>query len=36
MNYDENAHVYYGINKLIVNLNLIVSHDTNIKKQILS
>ena len=28
MNYHENAHLFYGVNKLIVNLSLIVSHDT--------
>ena len=32
MNYHENARLFYDINKLIVNLNLIVSHDTNIKE----
>ena len=31
MNYHENAHLFYVINRLIVNLNLIVSIDTNIK-----
>ena len=36
MNCNENAHLFYGMNKLIVNLCLIVSHDTNIKEQILA
>lgn len=36
MNCNENAHLFYGINKLIVNLSLIVSHDTNRKEQILA
>lgn len=36
MNYHENARFFYSMIKLIVNLSLIVSIDTNRKEQILA